>query len=52
MATLGIEDLDDAVRRKLRRRAAQHGRSMAAEIRDIRTRAVTVAQIGEGIARH
>ncbi|MER5458642.1 MULTISPECIES: Arc family DNA-binding protein [unclassified Micromonospora] len=40
MAALSIRDLDDAVREKLRRRAAQHGRSMEAEIRDILTRAV------------
>ena len=40
MAALSIRDLDDAVREKLRRRAAQHGRSMEAEIRDILTAAV------------
>jgi plasmid stability protein len=41
MAALSIRDLDDAVREKLRLRAAQHGRSMEAEIRDILTAAVT-----------
>ncbi len=40
MASLSIRDLDNAVREKLRRRAAQHGRSMEAEIRDILTAAV------------
>ena len=40
MAALSIRDLDDAVREKLRLRAAQHGRSMEAEIRDILTTAV------------
>jgi len=41
MAALSIRDLDDAVREKLRIRAAEHGRSMEAEIRDILTAAVT-----------
>ncbi|GAB3813085.1 FitA-like ribbon-helix-helix domain-containing protein [Micromonospora zhanjiangensis] len=40
MKALSIRDLDDAVREKLRIRAAQHGRSMEAEIRDILTAAV------------
>ena len=40
MAALSIRDLDDGVREKLRTRAAQHGRSMEAEIRDILTTAV------------
>lgn len=40
MAALSIRDLDDAVREKLRLRAAQHGRSMEAEIRAILTAAV------------
>lgn len=35
MATLLIRNLDDAVRDKLRVRAAQHGRSMEAEARAI-----------------
>ncbi len=41
MAALSIRDLDDSVREKLRLRAAQHGRSMEAEIRAILTEAVT-----------
>lgn len=40
MAALSIRDLDDAVREKLRIRAARHGRSMEAEIRAILTSAV------------
>ena len=40
MAAVSIRDLDDAVKEKLRIRAAQHGRSMEAEIRAILTSAV------------
>ncbi|HEX8629074.1 MAG TPA: Arc family DNA-binding protein [Catenuloplanes sp.] len=32
MAAVSIRDLDDAVKEKLRIRAARHGRSMEAEI--------------------
>lgn len=35
MATLTIRDLDDELRVRLRVRAAQHGRSMEAEVREI-----------------
>lgn len=35
MAQVIVRDLDDAVKRKLQRRAAKHGRSMEEEIRDI-----------------
>ena len=35
MATLTIRNLDDAVKEKLRVRAAEHGRSMESEVRDI-----------------
>lgn len=41
MAALSIRDLDDAVKEKLRVRAARHGRSMEAEVRAILTSAVT-----------
>ena len=41
MATLTIRDLDDAVRDQLRVRAARHGRSMEAEVREILTEAVS-----------
>lgn len=40
MAAVSIRDLDDQVRERLRVRAAQHGRSMEAEIRAILTAAV------------
>lgn len=40
MAAVSIRDLDDGVRARLRVRAAQHGRSMEAEIRAILTDAV------------
>jgi plasmid stability protein len=35
MANITIRNLDDAVKRKLRLRAAQHGRSMEEEARNI-----------------
>ncbi|MEY4484064.1 MAG: hypothetical protein RL693_1516 [Verrucomicrobiota bacterium] len=38
--TLTIRNLDETVKQKLRVRAAQHGRSMEAEVRDILTRDV------------
>lgn len=37
MAALSIRDLDDGVRDRLRVRAAEHGRSMEAEVRAILT---------------
>ena len=40
MAVMTIRGLDDEVRDKLRIRAAQHGRSMEAEVRAILTEAV------------
>ncbi len=40
MAALSIRGLDDQVRDRLRKRAAEHGRSMEAEIRSILTAAV------------
>ncbi|TFV55769.1 Arc family DNA-binding protein [Geodermatophilus sp. DF01-2] len=40
MATLTIRDLDDGIRDKLRVRAAEHGRSMEAEVREILAAAV------------
>ncbi|GAB3069158.1 FitA-like ribbon-helix-helix domain-containing protein [Micromonospora schwarzwaldensis] len=46
MASLSIRDLDDAVREKLRIRAARHGRSMESEIRDILTAAVAEDEPG------
>jgi plasmid stability protein len=41
MAAISVRDLDDGVRERLRVRAAQHGRSMEAEIREILTAAVS-----------
>lgn len=35
MAQILIRDIEDGVRDRLRRRAARHGRSMEAELRDI-----------------
>lgn len=35
MASLTIRNLEDAVKRRLRRRAAEHGRSMGEEARQI-----------------
>ncbi len=40
MAALSIRNLDDSVRDKLRIMAAEHGRSMEAEIREILIKAV------------
>lgn len=41
MATLTIRDLDEELRANLRVRAARHGRSMEAEVREILRDAVT-----------
>jgi plasmid stability protein len=40
MAALNIRNLDEAVKRRLQIRAAQHGRSMEAEVRAILVEAV------------
>ncbi len=40
MATITVRKLDEAVQRKLKRRAAEHNRSMEAEARAILTAAV------------
>jgi plasmid stability protein len=53
MATLTVRNLPDEVHRALRVRAAQHGRSTEAEIRDILAHAVKPAdrlRLGEAIA--
>ncbi|PZX11785.1 plasmid stability protein [Palleronia aestuarii] len=54
MASLTIRNLDDAVKQGLRVRAAEHGRSMEEEARDILRRAVkTRAPTGNlGLAIH
>lgn len=48
MADISIRNLDDAVRERLRLRAAQHGRSMEAEIRVILEDAVRAGR-GESL---
>ena len=40
MASITIRNLDDDLKRRLRVRAAEHGRSMEAEVRDILRQAV------------
>ncbi|MCC6831562.1 MAG: Arc family DNA-binding protein [Thermoleophilia bacterium] len=49
MASLSIRDLDDAVRDRLRLRAAGHGRSMEAEVRAILTAAVEAVEPVRGL---
>lgn len=49
MAAVSIRDLDDYVRERLRVRAAAHGRSMEAEIRDILTEAVSQPSESRGL---
>ncbi len=51
MAALSVRDLDDRVRERLRIRAAQHGRSMEAEIRAILTAAVSDTSGDVGLAQ-
>jgi plasmid stability protein len=55
MASITIRNLDDAVKQRLRMRAAEHGRSMEEEARDILRRAVgrthPSANLGETIHR-
>jgi antitoxin FitA len=41
MASIVIRNLDDRVKQRLRLRAARHGRSMEAEVREILTDAVS-----------
>ena len=51
MASITIRDLDDTVKRKLRLRAAQHGRSMEEEARNIlRAAVVETAKPPENLA--
>ena len=49
MASLTVRDLDDEVKRKLRLRAADHGRSMEAEVRHILADAVADREPGSGL---
>jgi antitoxin FitA len=51
VAAVSIRGLDESVRERLRVRAAQHGRSMEAEIRAILTDAVTPPTGSSGLAQ-
>lgn len=51
MAAVSIRDLDEQVKERLRVRAAQHGRSMEAEIRVILTEAVDDPPDGIGLGQ-
>lgn len=51
MAAVSVRDLDEAVRDRLRVRAARHGHSMEAEIRAILTDAVTPRADSVGLAQ-
>ena len=55
MASITIRNLDDGIKRRLKLRAADHGRSMEEEARDILRQAVgrapTSANLGEAIHR-
>jgi plasmid stability protein len=52
MGTLLIRDLDEDVKSRLRRRAAEHGRSMEAEARAIIASAVDQATPVRGLGSH
>ena len=47
MATLTIRNLDEELRGQLRVRAARHGRSMEAEVREILRDTLTKAAVGD-----
>lgn len=49
MATLTIRDFDEGLKAKLRVRAAEHGRSMEAEVRSILASALTGSTSGPGM---
>ena len=49
VAALSIRGIDDEVRERLRIRAAEHGRSMEAEIRSILVEAVSQPETSEGL---
>ncbi len=49
MATLTIRDVDDELRARLRIRAAEHGRSMEAEVRAILRDALSRTSIPNGL---
>lgn len=49
MAAISVRDLDDDVKARLRVRAAEHGRSMEAEIRAILVQAVSERDPSAGL---
>ena len=49
MAAISIRNLDDDIKKRLRIKAARHGRSMESEIRAILTRAVNQPEPAEGL---
>lgn len=49
MATLTIRDLDDHLKAQLRVRAAEHGRSMESEVREILRSVLTEPASGPGM---
>ncbi len=51
MSALSIRDLDERVKQRLRIRAAEHGRSMEAEIRTILSAAVSEPALETGLGQ-
>ena len=51
MASITIRNLDDALKRRLRIRAAEHGRSMEEEAREIIRQAVGKAEAPKNLGR-
>ena len=49
MAMITVRDIDDDVKAKLRIRAAENGRSMEAEVREILKAAVDVPRVERGL---
>jgi plasmid stability protein len=49
MAAISIRNLDDDIKKRLRIRAARHGRSMESEIRAILAQAVNQPEPAEGL---
>jgi len=50
MTSITIRNLDDSIKRRLRVRAAEHGRSMEEEVREILRRAVNEAAPPQDLA--
>ena len=51
MSMLTVRNLDPEVKVRLQRRAAHHGRSMEAEVREILAQAVAVPDAEEGLGQ-